>query len=101
PTGGVASLANRWALITAVFPNNPGSLTQYQLYIDGVQQTLTQRSGTTLTTRSLTNVVTAATITSGGSGYTSAPTVTFSGGGATTQAVGIATIVNGVVSSIT
>ena len=30
------------------------------------------------------------TITAGGSGYTSAPTVTFSGGGAITQATGIA-----------
>ena len=28
------------------------------------------------------------TITNGGAGYTSAPTVTFSGGGATTQATG-------------
>ena len=40
------------------------------------------------------------TMTSGGSGYTSAPTVTFSGGGATTQATGIAIIVNGMVTGV-
>ena len=40
------------------------------------------------------------TITGGGSGYSSAPTVTFSGGGATTQATGIAMIANGMVTGV-
>ena len=40
------------------------------------------------------------TITGGGSGYTSPPTVTFSGGGATTQATGIAIISGGVVTGV-
>src|SRR5205823_2539444 len=38
------------------------------------------------------NIVTLATVTSGGSGYTAAPGVTFSGGGATVQATGTAII---------
>ena len=37
---------------------------------------------------------------SGGSGYTSPPTVVFSGGGATTQATGIAIVVGGVVTGV-
>src|SRR5204863_5086856 len=39
--------------VVAVFVNNPTSLSQLQLYIDGVQQTLTQRVGTTLLTRAV------------------------------------------------
>ncbi len=39
-----AGLANSWHLVTAVFVD--GSETQGQLWIDGVQQTLTQRQGT-------------------------------------------------------
>jgi hypothetical protein len=41
------------------------------------------------------------TITNGGTGYTTAPTVTFSGGGATTQATATATILNGAVTEFT
>lgn len=41
------------------------------------------------------------TITNGGSGYTSAPTVTFSGGGGATQAQAIATVSGGRVTAIT
>ena len=40
------------------------------------------------------------TITGGGSGYSSAPAVTFSGGGATMQATGIAMIANGMVTGV-
>ncbi len=40
------------------------------------------------------------TITAGGSGYTSPPTVTFSGGGATAQATGIALLTGGVVTGV-
>ena len=40
-------------------------------------------------------------VVNGGAGYTSAPTVLFSGGGATTQATGFANISGGVVTSIT
>src|SRR5262249_36511891 len=38
-----AGLANAWHLVTAVFTN--GDATQNQLYIDGVQQALSQRAG--------------------------------------------------------
>ena len=41
------------------------------------------------------------TITNGGSGYTTAPTLTFSGGGAITQAQGSCTIVNGSIATVT
>ena len=41
------------------------------------------------------------TITAGGSGYTAAPTVAFSGGGGGTGAAGTATIVNGSVTGVT
>jgi hypothetical protein len=41
------------------------------------------------------------TLTNGGTGYTSAPTVTFLGGGATTEATATATILDGVVNGIT
>ena len=44
--------------------------------------------------------VSATTISAGGSGYTTAPTVTFSGGTATRQAKGIAVLSSGAVSSI-
>jgi hypothetical protein len=40
------------------------------------------------------------TVVTGGTGYTSTPTVTFSGGGATTQATGTATVVGGIVTAI-
>ena len=45
--------------------------------------------------------VIAVNINNGGMGYTSPPMVTFSGGGATTQATGTAVVVNGVVTAIT
>jgi hypothetical protein len=41
------------------------------------------------------------TITNGGTGYTTAPTITFSGGGAITQAQGSCTIVNGSIATVT
>jgi len=41
------------------------------------------------------------TITNAGSGYTTAPTLTFSGGGAITQAQGTCTIVNGSIATVT
>jgi hypothetical protein len=46
------------------------------------------------------NTVMAVTVNNGGTGYTTAPTVTFSGGGATTQATGTAVITNGVVTAV-
>ncbi|MFO0966754.1 MAG: LamG-like jellyroll fold domain-containing protein [Gemmataceae bacterium] len=98
-------LANNWHHVAAVFPNNPGSLSQLQLYIDGVLQSLSQRAGTTNATRFAGAGVTSVTITNGGSGYTSAPTVTFSAPPATglaiSTATGLATITNGVVTSVT
>jgi len=45
-------------------------------------------------------IVEGITITAGGTGYTSAPTVTFSGGGGTTQATATATVSGGVVTAI-
>ena len=48
----------------------------------------------------LTGVVSSATIIGGGAGYTSAALVSFSGGGATTQATAVATVAGGVVTSI-
>ncbi len=47
-----------------------------------------------------TGEVTGIAITSGGAGYTSEPTVTISGGGATTDATARSTILNGVVNSL-
>jgi hypothetical protein len=44
--------------------------------------------------------ITNPTILNGGTGYSTPPTVTFTGGGATTQATGIATIANGAVTGI-
>ena len=48
----------------------------------------------------LSRSVLAVTITNGGTGYTSAPIVTFSGGGATTQATAIAVLSGGSVTAI-
>ena len=48
-----------------------------------------------------TGTVEGITLVSGGSGYTVVPTVTFSGGGATTQSTATATILNGVVTGFT
>ena len=45
--------------------------------------------------------VSGVTITNGGSGYTTAPTLTFSGGGAVTQAIATCTIQGGVITGIT
>ncbi len=42
-----------------------------------------------------------ATIVSGGTGYTTAPTITFSGGGATSQATATCTVAGGVINSVT
>ena len=48
----------------------------------------------------LSRSVLAVTIATGGSGYTSTPTVTFTGGGATTQATGVAIISGGIVTGV-
>jgi hypothetical protein len=45
--------------------------------------------------------VASVTITNGGSGYSTAPTLTFSGGGATTQAIALCTIQGGVITGVT
>src|SRR5262249_49049243 len=50
-----ARLANSWHFVTAVFAN--GDPTQSQLYIDGVKQNLTQRTGTTITSRTISSAV--------------------------------------------
>ncbi len=42
-----------------------------------------------------------ATIVNGGTGYTTAPTITFSGGGATSQATATCTVAGGVINSVT
>jgi FtsP/CotA-like multicopper oxidase with cupredoxin domain len=47
------------------------------------------------------DTVTSVTIDSGGSGYSANPTITFKGGGATTHAIGKATVVGGVITAIT
>jgi len=57
-------------------------------------------SGTTFTT-SFSTAISSVAVTSGGAGYTSAPTVNFSGGGFTTAAAATATIVGGQVTSVT
>ncbi|MDM7912816.1 MAG: hypothetical protein QUS09_06935, partial [Methanotrichaceae archaeon] len=49
----------------------------------------------------VTGTVTGVTVTNGGSGYSANPTITFTGGGATTQAIGKATVVGGVITGIT
>jgi hypothetical protein len=56
-------------------------------------------AGATATANTISGFVIGATITSGGSGYTSAPTVTISGNG--TGATATATLTNGVVTGIT
>jgi FtsP/CotA-like multicopper oxidase with cupredoxin domain len=48
-----------------------------------------------------TGTVTEVTVTGGGSGYSPSPVVTFMGGGATAQAIGKATVVDGVITGIT
>ena len=45
--------------------------------------------------------VASVTITNGGSGYTTAPTITFSGGGAITQAIATCTIAGGIITAVT
>ena len=57
-------------------------------------------SGTSVSATAVATVSTI-TITNGGTGYTTAPTLTFSGGGAITQAQGSCTIVNGVITTVT
>ena len=47
------------------------------------------------------DTVSSVTIDSGGSGYSANPTITFKGGGATTHAIGKATVVGGVITAIT
>src|SRR5262249_10160404 len=56
-----AGLAASWHFVTAVFVNQPSSLSDLQLWIDGQEQTLTQQSGTTLTSVNVTNSVTIGT----------------------------------------
>jgi len=68
-------------------PNNPIES------LEGVTATATAAQGG--------GVVTAITVVGGGTEYTSAPTVTITGGGATTDATATATIVGGVVTAIT
>jgi len=50
---------------------------------------------------SLIATVASVTITNGGTGYTTAPTITFSGGGGTTQAIATCTVAGGVINSVT
>ena len=57
-------------------------------------------SGATVSATAVATVATI-TITNGGAGYTTAPTLTFSGGGAITQAQGSCTIVNGGIATVT
>jgi len=58
-------------------------------------------AGATATATISGGVVTAVTITAGGSGYTSAPTISFSGGGGGSGATATATITGGVVTAVT
>lgn len=57
-------------------------------------------SGSTVTA-TLVAYVSGINITNAGSGYTTAPTITISGGGALVQAIAVATINNGTISSVT
>jgi len=57
-------------------------------------------SGTTISAVAVATVQ-AITITNGGTGYTTAPILTFSGGGAITQAQGSCNIINGSIASVT
>lgn len=57
-------------------------------------------AGTTVSATAVATVSTI-TITNGGTGYTTAPTLTFSGGSAITQAQGSCTIVNGIITTVT
>ncbi len=50
-----AGLNDRWVHVSAIFRN--GNSTLSQLYIDGVQQTLTQRQGTPVTNRNISTAV--------------------------------------------
>ncbi|MDD2754103.1 MAG: hypothetical protein PHS80_01115 [Methanothrix sp.] len=58
-------------------------------------------TGATATAHLTGDTVTSVTIDSGGSGYSANPTITFKGGGATTHAIGKATVVGGVITAIT
>jgi hypothetical protein len=53
---GSSGMANRWIQVTAVFTN--GDPHNNQLYLNGVQQTLTQRSGTTPTSAQVSTTAT-------------------------------------------
>ena len=57
-------------------------------------------SGTSISAVAVATVQ-AITITNGGTGYTTAPTITFSGGGAITQAQGSCVIINGSIATVT
>ena len=69
------------------------------------RQTSGSQDGKTLYTNgrirdNVIGIVTSVTVAAGGSGYTSVPTVTFSGGGATIQATGTVTLTSNAVSGI-
>jgi len=83
----------------------PSGVTIIQNIISSTQFTVSPAcwipSGSTLTCQAV-STVTSINITNAGSGYTVAPTVTFSGGGATTQAIATTTInTSGQITSVT
>jgi hypothetical protein len=78
----------------------PGSVTDVSIASGAVLATIPATTNAAATANIGTGAVVSATVTSGGSGYTAAPTVTFSGGNGS-GAAGTATISNGVVTSIT
>jgi len=83
---------------------NPSGLTIIQSIDSATQFTVNPAcwvpAGTSINAQIIATVQ-SITITNLGSGYTSAPTITFSGGGAITQALAVCTIVDGSINSVT
>ena len=77
-----------------------GAYTTGNYPITGFTTTIESANQIAISSLSLPLNVPNVTVTNPGSGYTSAPTVTFSGGGATTQATGYAEILGGQVSCV-
>lgn len=96
-TGATATATITNGVLTGITVNTPG--TGYT----APTITLLQGTGASASVNSLegTQTVLAVNVSNTGLGYTSAPTVTFAGGGGTTQATGTAVIANGRVTSVT
>ncbi len=114
-TGGIRKFMDTLPGLTAAGVNNNGQYIPVAIpdttsyppggvgYTSAPTVTITDPYGTgaTATATVAGGTITLVTITNGGSGYSDGPVVKFSGGGATVQALGKATVVNGVITGIT